>query len=291
MAMTEAVLQILLLLAYLAIGLISVTFPIYAICVTYLKQERWESEKERKQRIEELKGKIHELTNELSGEPEDSNRFEQINNQIKESKKEQKSLKLRPHFLTANGAVLRPVIILIIALISTGFGAHYFYEQDMPPTIAFTIVSALGNLLAIVNLYQTILAVEYAALRPARSIEFDVGFDDIGVMTKQAKLNKEIDLRIFAATEEDDVENCIMNIHVPSQIEVAEESEHPSVNVSKYSHYTVISDYRRFLPKNWCIGIVGSAVPKKVGKYSIKVSICAQGIHENKKELTLNVVK
>jgi hypothetical protein len=55
MAMTEAVLQILLLLAYLAIGLISVTFPIYAICVTYLKQERWESEKERKQRNEELK--------------------------------------------------------------------------------------------------------------------------------------------------------------------------------------------------------------------------------------------
>lgn len=291
MVMTEAVLQILLLLAYLAIGLISVTFPIYAICVTYLRQEKWESEKERKQRNEELKGKIHELTNELSGEPEDSNRFEQIKRQIKESKKEQKSLKLRTHFLTANGAVLRPVIILIIALISTGFGIHYFYEQDMPPTIAFTIVSALGHLLAIVNLYQTISAIEYAALRPARTVEFNVSFGN-GKKITQLKRGKESVVDIFASTSEADVNNCVMYVTIPAQIKlVTTETESEAITVSKYPYHTVIVSKESFAPKNWKFGVSGKVVPNKIGRYTVDVSICAEGIYEYKEELILNVVK
>ena len=60
--MGEAALQILLILAYLAIGLISVTYPIFALCVGYLRQEKSETEKERKKRIETLKAKILRLT-------------------------------------------------------------------------------------------------------------------------------------------------------------------------------------------------------------------------------------
>jgi hypothetical protein len=68
--MSDAFLQILLILSYLAIGLLSVTFPIYAISVNYLPQEKWESEKERKKRIEELRAKITQLTTQLQGEKE-----------------------------------------------------------------------------------------------------------------------------------------------------------------------------------------------------------------------------
>ena len=46
--MTEALLQILLILSFLAIGLIAVTFPLYAIAVNFLPQEKLESEKESK---------------------------------------------------------------------------------------------------------------------------------------------------------------------------------------------------------------------------------------------------
>jgi len=76
--MSDAILQVLLLLAYLAIGLISVTFPIYAICVTYLRRELWESFKEQKKGVENLKENISRLMEELSGERKDSERFKEI---------------------------------------------------------------------------------------------------------------------------------------------------------------------------------------------------------------------
>jgi hypothetical protein len=41
---SEAAFQILLILAFLAIGLLSVTFPVYAIAVTYLPREKQQIE-------------------------------------------------------------------------------------------------------------------------------------------------------------------------------------------------------------------------------------------------------
>jgi cell division protein FtsL len=60
--LNDAVLQVLLVLAFLAIGLISVTFPVYAISVNFLPKQKWEDEKERKKRMDDLQAKIEELT-------------------------------------------------------------------------------------------------------------------------------------------------------------------------------------------------------------------------------------
>ena len=80
--MNDTILQILLILAYLAIGLIAVTFPIYAISVNYLPQEKQESEKERKKRIEKIKNRIANLTKNLSEETKYTERVAQIKEQI-----------------------------------------------------------------------------------------------------------------------------------------------------------------------------------------------------------------
>jgi hypothetical protein len=53
--MGDSILQLLLLLGYLSIGLIAITFAVYAISVNYLRQEKSESKKEQKKRLEELK--------------------------------------------------------------------------------------------------------------------------------------------------------------------------------------------------------------------------------------------
>jgi hypothetical protein len=226
----------------------------------------------------------------LSGEPEDSNRFEEIDRQIKESKKEQKLLKLRTYFLTAHGAVLRPVVILTLALIFACLGIYSFYEQDMGWTIGFAISSALTILTAIVNLYQTISIIEYAALRPARTIEFDVSFGN-GKKITQLKRGKESVVRIFASTSEADVNNCVMYVTIPAQIEVATETKTEKITVSKHPNLSLIADMEGFCPKNWKFGLRGTVVPKKIGRYTVDVSICAEGIYEYKEELILNVVK
>ena len=121
--MSDAVLQILLILAYLAIGLVAVTFPIYAICVTYLPQEKWETKKDRQKRIEKLKGHIAELVEELSGEPKDSERFKEIQTRIEQHNSEKESLE----YLTAKGAVRRPVIFLALALLTAVLGIGFLH--------------------------------------------------------------------------------------------------------------------------------------------------------------------
>ena len=115
--MSEAFLQFLLLLGYLIIGLISITFPIYAISVTYLQQELRESEKERKKRVEILKGRLAQLTEELSGEKADSERFKQMEKERKECKTELDKLDLRVGRLRAGGAVGFPVFALCVGLL------------------------------------------------------------------------------------------------------------------------------------------------------------------------------
>lgn len=80
--MSDALLQFLLLLTYLMIGLISVSFPIFAIAIVYLPKEKWETEKERSRRIEGLKGKIAKLTTELEGRTEDTMVVDQLTKQL-----------------------------------------------------------------------------------------------------------------------------------------------------------------------------------------------------------------
>jgi hypothetical protein len=284
--MSDAVLQILLLLAYSAIGLISVTFPIYAICATYLKEEKWESEKERKKRMEKLRAGISELTAQLKGEEPDSERVTELKDKLEKYESELEGIELGVKYLTAEGAVRNPIIKLVLALVAAGVGMHFFYEGAQQNVILFGCASAILSALALLNLYKTISAVEYAALRPARTIEFFVKYTK-GKETKQVKVGKKAELRVFAGTNEHDVEKCVMYVQVPSELGIPETSLRKSV----FSDHTMIVAERDFLPKKFAFGSGFSIVPKNVGKYSINVTICARGIYENKKQLFVDVVK
>ena len=289
--MNDVVLQVLLILAYLAIGLFAVTFPIYAICVTFLPQERWESEKERKKRIEKLRAKISKLTAQLKGEKQDSERFIQLKEEIGNFETELKGTELRVHCLTAKGAVGLPVAYLTLALFTIGIAIYFFELEIIEGTIVFGLFSGLCSGLTVQRLYKTISAVEYAALRPARTVDFEIGFGMAEENTKQVKLNKPTELRIGVFTYEDNVENCVVYVTVPSEIEVSEKATHPDIIVSRNPDYTFVSRHTAFLPKGMGFGLLGYGTPKKIGEYVIKVGVCAKGIYEVKKELTLKVVK
>jgi hypothetical protein len=80
--MNAAVLQVLLILTFLAIGLISVTFPIYAISVTFLPKQKWEDEKEHERRKNLLRAKITQLTTELGKQPKESEQVAKIEEEL-----------------------------------------------------------------------------------------------------------------------------------------------------------------------------------------------------------------
>jgi len=288
--LSEAYLQILLILAYLSIGLISVTFPIFTICVTYLRQEFRETKKEQKKRVEKLREKLAKLTKELSGKWKDIERFKEIQRLIKSYKGELQGLETRLTHLTAIGAVLAPIIFLAIALLSACIGIYFFY-QGSGDLVNFSITgSVMFSGAALYYLYKTISAVEYAALRRARTIEFEISFYPSKEETQQVKLGETSQLSIGTRTHEDSVDDLVMYVMVPSELEIERSTSHET-RCSYYEDRCIVFTKRAFLFR--ASGVIASflVVPKKIGKHTVEVKVGAKGIYENKKELTVNVVK
>jgi len=297
--MSEAALQILLLLAYLAIGLISVTFPIYAISVTYLRQEKSETEKERKKRIEVLKSKIASLTAKLGRAHADSEQIAQLKEQIERYETEKADIEMKVNYLTAKGAVLHPVTILFVALLLVISGIHFYYEEARGYQQGFGLVVGIGVISAAIcigaigRLYSTICAIESAALRPARSVDFIVMVkDDKENTLEKLKLKKETILSISAVSKEDSVENFQMFARFPSEFEIlgkeTDRTEDPTV--SRFHNMTVLSLKEGFLPKRIETDITIMIIAKKVGVFPIGVTICGKEITDYEETFNMKVV-
>jgi len=290
--MTEAPLQILLLLAYLAIGLISVTFPIYALCVTYLKQEQSEYKQERKKRIANLKQTIDNLNKQLSGEPVDSARFKRIQAEIKDYRAERWRARLL--YLTSTGAVLLPIAFLLVALALSCLGIYSYYEGIGIWVFQFIAGSCVFIGSAVFALCRTILAVEYAALRRARTVEFDVCYST-REETAEVKVRKKVELDIGFSPIEEDIENVTFHLFFPPEIEVKEGPENSRITVQpdwhEYAGFTMIAFNIDFMPRETYKATGVSVLPKKVGIYRIPVKAKAKGIYEYRTELTLEVVE
>ena len=286
----EGLLQLLLLLAYLAIGLMSITVPTYAISVCYLPQEEWESEKERKKRIKELRAKIFELTVKLKGNQDDK-MVAQLREQVERYEGELKGTKLGVRYLTAKGAVLRPLVTLVLALLSAGSGIHFYHEGYFNVAIVLGIFSGLFSAGSVFNLYKTIAAVEYAALRPARTIEFEIAIRDGETRERieQIKFGEQVELWVSVVTEEADVENFVMFGRFPLEWEIVKRD--PETIISTYRDYTIVMEQMPFLPKNIGAGFAIYVTPKKIGRYYILVRICGKGIYAVERLLAVEVVK
>lgn len=288
--MDEALLQILLILAYLSIGLISVTFPIYAICVTYLRQEVKESIKWRKKKVEELKKTISDLTQELSGREKDSKHFQSIKEQIKNYKAELK--KERIGHLTATGAVLIPIILLVSALITACLGIYCLYSGWDFRLGFFTGASVMLCGTAFWSLFKTVMTIESAALRPARTIDFHMYFGKprSGQRT-EARLGKKSLLTIFACPREENVDNFVMYLKVPNELGVPEDQHWGAVEYTKHSDHMILVVRTPFLPKEAARGIAFYAIPKKIGTCIIHGFAGAKGFSTYSKKFVVNIVK
>lgn len=287
----EAFLQILQILAYLAIGLLSVTLPVYAICITYLRQEMWETAKDRRKRIGKLKRAIEKLSKELSGEKRDSDRFKEIQKEIEKYKSEMKSERVL--HLTAQGAVVMPFVFLAIALLLAGVGLYFFYEGFQYAVYLCIVVSVASCGTAVYCLLKTLFAVEHAALRQARTVDFDVHFDfeAKGKKSKEVKLGEGTGIDIVACSEAQ-VVDYFLHFRIPAEIEVTSRAPaYESLTITKHVEHTTLTHYRTFFPEDLDSGVYFDVIPKKTGKYVIPVSIRGRGIREYRTELTLIVVE
>ena len=290
--MSDAVLQILLILAYLAIGLIAVTFPIYAICVTFLPRERWESDKARKKRIEKLQAKISELTVKLKGEKGASERVAQIKEEIERYETELKGTELRVDCLTAKGAVGTPVTYLTLALLTVGIAIYSFSLESLEGVVAFGFISSLCSAMAVRRLYKTITAVEYAALRKARTIEFNIYFEG-GGKSREVKLGKKTSLNILWGSEEETVEKvrAMFFIHPELKLVSTDAKSVLQSATMDYPNYTAAEISCDIIHQDSFGGVSITILPSKTGKYEIPVVIKAPEITEYETVLVVHVIE
>jgi hypothetical protein len=286
--MNDAVLQVLLILAFLAIGLISVTFPIYAISVNFLPQQKWESEKEREKRKNGLRAKITQLTKELGNQASETKQVAQIREELTKYETELQGTELRYQYLTVKGAVGIPVISLGLALAFASLGIYGFYTNTDPTFPA--VISIVCSVFAIYRLYQTVLAVEYGALRPERTVEFNVGFDRNMEKKITIELGKKTARFLFVDSPESDVDSLYVMLKIPSELGVTGESSTPDILGTVYGDETVVRKTQEYLPKGRGTGVSVPMNPKKKGEYIVKFLVCAKGIYEYKGELTVEVV-
>jgi membrane protein implicated in regulation of membrane protease activity len=294
--MTEAALQILLILAYLAIGLLSVTFPIYALCVTYLKQEKYASERDRKISLKKAKDEIIKLTNEMPAETKGSERFRVLQEKIEALKKESEALEERPYLLSARRAVLAPIICLFGSLFFACIGIYCYYEGEVftLDVFAFAVASLFFSCLAIIELYQTVCTVEHAALRGDTEIEIGAQFKETETQIQEVKVDQEVNITIGTYSRDMDLEQASIFIYLPPEIEV---KTHTGKGIAlqpehvRFPKYNMVKRDVEYLLRKMAYPISLKILVNKTGEYKIPVMMTAKGIVESATELTLRVVQ
>ena len=179
--MAQEATTILQFLAYLAIGLISVTIPTYAISITYLGRETQGTLKELQRRRGRFSAKLDELRTRIAHETSPT-ALQALKDEVLLFEKEEGRLRNRLFFLSAKGAVFFPVILYIMSL---GFSVYGMVFPAYEPILS--ILGGAGGclLLGLALLWGTLRAVEGAALRPEDKLlpAFTVTFRD-GTTTK-----------------------------------------------------------------------------------------------------------
>jgi len=145
-------------------------------------------------------------------------------------------------------------------------------------------------------LYKTVSAVEHAALRPARTVKFEIELLEVrtGKQISQMKLGKELYLMVQTVSYEEDVENLNTFVTFPSEIKITElepSEKEPGFDITIFKDYTVVYGETAFLPKGIADTIYLHVTPKKVGEFPISFQICGKGIYDYKTKLILRVVK
>lgn len=289
--MEDLILQILLLQAYLAICLVSVTFPVYAICVGYLRKETIQFEHEQKKRLKLVRDRISKLTKKRELLPKDE--LNQIDVEIQNTKNELRTLEAQYKPLTAKGAVRNPILYLFASLLFS-IGAIILTEPYViEAIIILALISCIFIYLATNEIYVSIKRTEQAALRREFVAGFEVNFEN-DTKNREIRLKKETNVKVFLSACED-VENLDFRLYIPPGIELREHNlEHTYGKLEKefdYPDHFLVIETREFFQKGRLIGYSLKLFSDKEGQYKIPVEIFGKDFKRYSCELILNVKK
>lgn len=284
--MSESIFQLLLILAYLDIALISVTIAVYAISVSYLGRETSRSISRRRKKVAELKEKLSSLSTRMKDEKE----IEVIQREIAHYKREQKNLERSLLWLSVKGAVYVPTAFFSASLLACAFGILEVLNPEIS-LASSAVVIVIGGLC----LGKTLKSTEKAATTIPRP-KYEVFFRSTKLMSKQCKANTPSTFSlIFHNIGDERSENPLVVLYFPKGIEITKTTRGWGKVTTFYGVPTGEFEYCYSLAKDvfnvdsyWPIGRF-NLIAKRTGAYKILITIKDQsGRHTH--EVTLNVV-
>lgn len=284
--MSEGIFQLLLILSYLDIALISITIAVYAISASYLGRETSRSISKKRRRVAELKEKLSSLSTQMKGEEQ----IEVIQREIARYKREQKNLERSLLWLSVKGAVYAPTAFFSASLLACAFGILEVLNPEIS-LASSVVVIVIGGLC----LGKTLKSTETAATTIPRS-KYEVFFKSTRLMSKQCKANTRstFDL-VFHNIGDERSEKPLIVLYFPKGIEITRTGSDWSKTTSLYGipanefEYGYSREYGVLnVDSYWTTGEF-ELTAKRTGAYKILITLKDQsGRHTH--EVSLNVV-
>lgn len=277
--------ELYLLAAYLAIGLMSITVPTYAIAVTYLARETSESRKDLQKRRKELVQKLEGLKKRL----EDEAGVASILEEIKKYEKEDERLKSRQLYLSVKGAVALPFTSFLLALVVAAYG-YYSGSNGVIPLFLLTFMG-MGLFL----LTKSLLAIEQAAMRPEEILLPDLRATFASKATSMSAKASEKRMVSFLIWNEgkEHAEDVLVMVLFEQGFRVGPGKNYsvvPQPSESEYADYTAVCFELNLMHADTFDSYdVNLTMPEKAGSYSIPVGIHARKIGKLNSELRLEI--
>lgn len=268
--MGENVFQILLLLAYFDIALISITIAVYAISVSYLGRETSRSISRKRRRVAELKENLASLSTRIKSEKE----VGAIEKEIAYYKKEQKQLEGGLLWLSVKGAVYAPTTFFSVSLLLSVLGILEVLNSEILLAFSSVFIVVGGFCLG-----KTLKSTERAALEIPKP-KYDVFLQSTELMTRQCKANESTQIYPIVHNVGDErSENPLIVIHIPKGIKVTKTAEpwKSALKIAKGTPMGFADSYYRsveYINVDAFVGLGGLfVVAKKKGTYKFLVEI------------------
>ncbi len=291
-------------IAFLDIGLISVTIPTYAISVSFFGRERKRSISERERRVEELEKKVKEMSAGLR----DETGVAALQKEIEKYRRDIKKIRGKVDSLSVWTAFFAPFVAFSASL---GFAAigYLFFTGALPApllssseySIYFVASSLIMIIAGLAVLSGTLIAINRAALNPETLSALRFSFESGSTAEKFSVNAEQVVTFILRNLGKEMGENISAQVYFPSEFGVSPAPILPSVRgavvhsqptgptMTYPGRMTATADVDALHEDMAAIIAVKLRMPGAKGTYKVPVQVWERRLGESKQELTFEV--
>lgn len=292
-------------IAFLDIGLISVTIPTYAISVTFFGRERKRAISERERRVEELEKKMKELSAGLR----DETGVAALEKEIEKYKRDIKRIRGKVVSLSVWTAFFAPFIAFSASLGFAAIGFLYLTGTISPQFLSSTeyssyfVASSLVMLVSgVAVLSGTLIAINRAAMNPETLSALRFSFESSSTAEKFSINQEEVVTFILRNLGKEMGENISAQIYFPPEFGVSPApilppnvlppTIHPQPTGPTMTYpgrLTATTDIDSLHEDVASLMAVRLKMPSSKGTYKVPVQVWERRLGESKQELTFEI--